>query len=360
MLEIYSPSGKEESLSAFLREELINLGFSNVHQDEVRNIYGEVGEGSPAILLCGHMDTVPGWISVKIEDGKIHGRGAVDAKSSLAAMIIAAYQLGVEGLVGKVIVAGVVDEERSAKGIRRLIHKGMKIDCAIFGEPSGISNITFAYKGRLAIKIRCRSEVGHIGAQHLYSNVIEEGYGLWNRLKEVFGVRRSLHGVFYSATPCLIGMRSSRSSDSMPDKCLLTVDVRLPPTFRSADGIDLVRKVISEYGREKPNISVDLVVTDRVEPFVANRNTTLMKALAKSIEEVLGRPPRFIKKTGTGDMNIFGHETGVPVATYGPGDGCLSHTKNEFLNCDDYIASIEVYKRAVRSIILEHEKRESL
>jgi LysW-gamma-L-lysine carboxypeptidase len=118
MLEIYSPSGKEQELALFLKDELTNLGFRNVRLDKVGNLYGEIGSGSPIILFCGHMDTVPGQIPVRHEGGKIYGRGAVDAKSSLAAMISASCDLGLRGAEGKVIVAGVVDEERNARGIR--------------------------------------------------------------------------------------------------------------------------------------------------------------------------------------------------------------------------------------------------
>jgi len=360
MLEIYSPSGKEEKLAFFLREELTDLGFDNVHLDDLGNIYGEVGRGFPTILLCGHVDTVSGGIPVKIEDGKLYGRGAVDAKSSLAAMISAAYELALKDREGKVIVAGVVDEERNARGIRRLLHKQMKIDYAIFGEPSGIGNITVAYKGRLTVKIACTTKPGHVGAQHLYKNAVEEAYLLWNKVREAFESKESPQGIFYSATPCLVGIRSRRNTSSIPNECRLMIDVRLPPTFPAVDGIELVRNITEEYPWENPAVSVSFAVTDRVEPFAADRNSVLMRALRESVREVLQKPPRFVKKTGTGDMNIFGSETGVPVATYGPGDAFLSHTMNEYVKLEEYGISIKVYEKTVEKTILEHRRAISI
>jgi len=88
MLEIYSPSGKEEEISRFLAEEMEKMGF-HVKRDSVGNVIGEIGRGKPVILLCGHMDTVAGYIPVQNRDNKLYGRGAVDAKASLAAMIVA-------------------------------------------------------------------------------------------------------------------------------------------------------------------------------------------------------------------------------------------------------------------------------
>ena len=101
MLEIYSPSGKEEELALFLKEKMTKLGFRNVRSDRVGNVFGEWGNGSPTILLCGHMDTVPGYLPVKVEENKIFGRGAVDAKSSLAAMILGPPKLRLRKSVGK-------------------------------------------------------------------------------------------------------------------------------------------------------------------------------------------------------------------------------------------------------------------
>ena len=355
MLEIYSPSGKEEKLALFLKDELLNLGFKNVRLDKVGNLYGEIGTGPPVILLCGHMDTVPGQMAVRHEGGKIHGRGAVDAKSSLAAMISASYDFGLRRTEGKVIVAGVVDEERNARGIRRLLRESLTVDYAVFGEPSGLQNITFAYKGRLDLGIRCRTETGHIGAKHLYDNAGERSYELWNRLKRTLEGRKSPHGIFYSVTPCLTSIRSRRNMGCIPDQCAMRVDVRLPPTVKCAEGLGLAEAAIKQFSDENPNVSVDLKVLDMVEPYVANRTTILMKALKESITEVINKPPRFIRKTGTGDMNIFGAKTGIPVATYGPGDAHLSHTKNEYVEIEDYRASIEVYERTIRKTIAEHQ-----
>ncbi|MEM2588312.1 MAG: M20/M25/M40 family metallo-hydrolase, partial [Candidatus Bathyarchaeia archaeon] len=89
LLKFYSPSGKEQEVSVFIADEMRKFGFK-VDIDGVGNVLGKAGHGKPVILLCGHIDTVPGYIPVKKVNGKLYGRGAVDAKSPLAAMILAA------------------------------------------------------------------------------------------------------------------------------------------------------------------------------------------------------------------------------------------------------------------------------
>ena len=81
------------------------MGFE-VGKDAIGNVIGVVGEGEPVILLCGHMDTVAGHLPLRIEEGKIYARGAVDAKGPLAAMIMAAVAAGKEPeFKGKILVA---------------------------------------------------------------------------------------------------------------------------------------------------------------------------------------------------------------------------------------------------------------
>ena len=93
-LRVYSPSTKETALSKLLQRRMRALGFRNVHTDTAGNAIGEIGSGRPHLLLCGHMDTVPGTISARQEGDRIYGRGAVDAKSPMCAMISAAASQG--------------------------------------------------------------------------------------------------------------------------------------------------------------------------------------------------------------------------------------------------------------------------
>jgi len=356
MLEIYSPSGREDELASFLMNKLESFGFERVRTDRAGNIYGEVGNGSPTVLLCGHMDTVPGRIPVKIEGDRLWGRGAVDAKSSLAAMISAATSLELEKGKGSIIAAGVVEEERTSRGIRQLLRERFNVNCAIFGEPSGVKNITFAYRGKLGFKITLRTPSGHVGAQHLIVNPIEEAFKLWSNLKASCKSRTSPHGVFYSMTPCLVDIRSRRVSGVTPEACTLEVDMRLPPTIKSREGLRLVEEVVDKYQDETQGVSVTLRAMDRVDPFVASRETVLMGALKEAVLEVTGGPVRFLRKTGTGDMNIFGVKTGVPVATYGPGDSRLSHTSKEYIELAEYLTSIEVYRRTLGKLLSSDSK----
>ncbi|MFB5618559.1 MAG: M20/M25/M40 family metallo-hydrolase, partial [Candidatus Nitrosomaritimum aestuariumsis] len=150
-LRLYTPSLNERAMAEFLADKCDDLGFEDIHIDEVGNILAKKGSGSPKILLCGHMDVVPGKVKVRKEGDSLYGRGASDAKAPLMAMLFAAASI--QNNNGTVIFVGAVDEEGNATGIKNLVKKEMDIDYAIFGEPSGIKQVTIAYKGRLAINL---------------------------------------------------------------------------------------------------------------------------------------------------------------------------------------------------------------
>ncbi|HIE13772.1 TPA: M20/M25/M40 family metallo-hydrolase, partial [Candidatus Bathyarchaeota archaeon] len=113
------------------------------------------------------------------------------------------------------------------------------------------------------------------------------------------------------------------------------------------EAIKIIEETIKNYERLVPKISIDLKVLDIVEPFVANRKSILMNALSKAIKDVMGIQPTFLRKTGTGDMNLYGRIKKMPVATYGPGNSRLSHTKNEYIEIKDYLKAIRIYEKTI-------------
>src|SRR4051812_4092580 len=73
-----SISRVEQDAVRYLVDAMARLGLE-AWIDETGNAVGSIGEGSPEIVLLGHIDTVPGDVPVRIEDGLLYGRGAVDA-----------------------------------------------------------------------------------------------------------------------------------------------------------------------------------------------------------------------------------------------------------------------------------------
>lgn len=350
MIKIYSPSGNEEEISLFLADEIKKLGFQ-VHRDEVGNVIGEIGEGSPIVLLCGHIDTVEGEIPVRIEDGKLFGRGSVDAKGPLAAMIVAASYFVKEGFPGKILVVGVVDEEGSGKGIQHFVEDGILPDYAIFGEPSGLGKVVFGYKGILSVKITVETPSGHSAAPWLFENAIEKAMDFWKQINKLHLREEKLKSRFYSITSCLTGIKGGNSSASfIPSHCEILVQLRIPPQLTPDKVFEEVKRKIDRYKSTNPKVRVDVETVDVAKAFEADRRSVIVRALAWGIRKTTLNYASFSRKTGTGDMNVLGNALKIPVVTYGPGDSTLDHTPNEHIDIQEYLDSIEVLKKTLKKL----------
>lgn len=357
-LKEYTPSRAEASLANLIKDKSIDeLGFEKTNIDNVGNVIATKGSGRPVIMLCGHMDTVPGRIPVRMENGYLYGRGASDAKSSLIAMLLAASEFPKQR--GTIIFAGVVDEEGNATGIKELVRSKSTIDYAIFGEPSGISNITIAYKGRFAFRLTC--DVGtsaHASAPWLAKNSIEEVYDFWQAIQLEIGRLDSGSDKSSKVTCSLTEISGGSSHNVTPQKCKITVDIRIPTTNTSRKIQELVASIVKEVSIKK-NIRVTYRIEDMTEPFEADHTSPLVRALSLSIIDVCRKRPILLRKTGTGDMNILGNAFRIPVVTYGPGDPHSSHTVDERISIAEYISSIEVYNTTLFHTSRLHHLRSS-
>jgi [amino group carrier protein]-lysine/ornithine hydrolase len=358
-LEKYTPSRAEASLATVLKDKCVNeLGFEEAYIDSVGNMIATKGNGAPRILLCGHMDTVPGSIPVRIQNGYIYGRGASDAKAPLISMLLAASEFPKQR--GTIILAAVVDEEGNATGIKHLVSKNLDVNYAIFGEPSGINKITVAYKGRLAIRLVC--DVGnsaHASAPWMARNSIEEMSTLWGELRSEIISSESLKSGSDSVTCAITEIEGGSSHNVTPQRCKATIDIRIPVGTTCDELLRRIDLVVSRVSKSR-GIGIKYRTEDRTEPFESEYRSVLVRALSLSILDVCKTRPSLIRKTGTGDMNILGNALKMPAVTYGPGDPRSSHTANERIKIQEYISSIEIYIRSLFHISRIHHLKNGL
>ena len=356
-LRLYTPSLSEKALAEFLADKCDDLGFENIRIDDVGNLIATKGSGSPKILLCGHMDTVPGKIKVRNENGFIYGRGASDAKAPLMAMLLAAASL--QNNNGTIVFAAVVDEEGNATGIKSLVKQKPDIDYAIFGEPSGIRNITIAYKGRIAINLKVNvGNSAHASAPWLAKNAIEESYVFTSAIKNALESNQDNKPKSMMLTAALTEIKGGSSHNVTAAECDAIMDIRIPVDMNCKTVGERITTTVQEISK-KQGVSAFHSILDETEPFEAPHSSPLVRALTLGILDVEKARPQLIRKTGTGDMNIIGNSLNIPVVTYGPGDPHASHTIDEHVSTDEYLRSIEVFKRMMYHLKRLHDNKKS-
>lgn len=331
MLEIYSPSGREGEIAAYLVARMREMGF-RACLDGAGNAVGIIGEGERELMLLSHMDTVEGFIPVRIQDGRLYGRGAVDAKGPLAAFILAAARVGpVPGW--RIIVVGAVEEESSSRGARHLLGH-FSPQAVIIGEPSGWEHITLGYKGRLRVLYRLAAPVRHSTAEG--PSAAEQAIRFWNRLTEFAGeLNRGERFRFHTLDPTL--HKITTHNGGFEEEVVMDITLRLPFGVSIPE---LKEHIRSWAGDAAVGFSGEDV------PYRAEKNTPLVRAFLQAIRGQ-GGTPTFKVKLGTSDMNTVGPIWRCPVVAYGPGDSRLDHTPEEHLDLEEFRRAIGVLERVI-------------
>ncbi len=354
-LRLYTPSLGEKPMAEFLADKCDDLGFEDIRIDEVGNVIAKKGSGAPKTMLCGHMDVVPGKIKVRKEGDALHGRGASDAKAPLMAMLFAAASI--TGNCGTVIFVGAVDEEGNATGIKNLVKKEPRVDYAIFGEPSGIKQVTIAYKGRLAINLKIElDDSSHASAPWLSKNAIEESMIFAKELKE--GLERDQEGKTKGMllTATVTEIKGGTSHNVTPRECETIFDIRIPVDKSCKTVEQQISTIVKEISQER-KVEAFYSILDETEPFEASHDSPLVRAFNLGVIDVIKSRPMLIRKTGTGDMNVLGNEWKIPVVTYGPGDPHQAHTVDEKVSIEEYLKGIEVLKKTLQHLKRLHDRK---
>ncbi len=338
---IESLSGQEQAVAAYLVDAMRRRGYDRAWIDEAGNAVGELGapDAQHTIVLLGHMDTVPGHIPVRIEDGKLYGRGSVDAKGPLCAFIEAAARVR-PSTDWRIVVVGAVEEEAAtSKGARHIIGR-YQPDFCVIGEPSAWDRITLGYKGRLLADFTARQPMGHTAGP--VGSICEAAVAWWLGVQayaERFNEGRQ--SAFDRLLPSL--RRICSSSDGLYDQVEATVGLRLP--------LDIEREALEQAIRaalpEVPSLEIRLTFRGYEPAYRAPKNTPLVRAFLAAIRAHGGRPG-FKIKTGTSDMNVVGPVWRCPIVAYGPGDSRLDHTPEEHIELEEYLRAIDVLADVLR------------
>ena len=163
---------------------------------EVTNLWalhcGKAGAAGKLLVFAGHTDVVPtgplaAWASDPFvpnhRGGNLHGRGAADMKTSIAAMVVAAEEFVATHADAPGSIAFLVtsDEEGPAldgtvKVCEMLAARGTRLDYCIVGEPTSVDRLGDMIKngrrGSLSGRLTVRGVQGHVAYPQLASNPV--------------------------------------------------------------------------------------------------------------------------------------------------------------------------------------------
>jgi acetylornithine deacetylase/succinyl-diaminopimelate desuccinylase-like protein len=308
----------------------------------------------PALLLAGHMEVYPpseSWTldpwAATVRDGRVYGQGAADMKGGTAGMCAAAAVLGRAGvdLPGDLIVLAVPNHFEGGEGTRKAVREGLHADAAIVCEPTDLLVVT-GQRGILYLEITVRGRAAHTTALRIGVNAIERASRIALAL-HAMGESDS-DGEPVGAAPIVnVAMvQGGLVHNIVPERCVLTVDIRFAPEQTAEDVLRDVRAAVAAAVPDEPDLPTS------VEPehtCVRNPRSSLRLAgdhpLAQWMSEVhataTGRPATPGFHPAWPDTPIL-NEAGIPALTYGPGS-MECYWDDEFVAIEDYLAAVRSY-----------------
>ncbi len=354
-----SPPGNEGQVADILATELMEAGIKAEKQlvEPGRpNILARIGKaGGRVLMFNAHMDTVPAgdesqWTVDPFEgvvrNGNVIGRGAVDDKGGLAAMTVAMVALKRlrTPLSGQLLLTAVMGEEVGHLGTAHLLDAGVRADMAIVGEWSSARQIALGYRGRVEVHLDVRGRSAHGSRPEQGVNAIDVMTEQVIPAIKLLDFPYELSELFVIPHPTLAvtGMEGGVRSNMIPDHCKAALDIRLVSGQSAEEVCKQIDAAAKQALKASSGASVSVSFHGITSPFLTDQDSPLVQALAASVEQTTGQPPKYFAKSGTSDANLIARELGVPVVAYGPGN-TTGHAADEYVEIEDLVATCVVY-----------------
>ncbi len=337
-------------IAEFLRKLALDVELREVEPGRPNVIGKFTSRGAKrSVAFAPHTDTVSvagmtiDPFAAEIRDGKLYGRGACDAKGSLAVML-AALANAVrqkefrEGDLD-IYFCALMGEEVGNHGAEALAESGFKVDFAVAGEPTN-GRIVYTHKGALSCKVITRGRSVH-------GSLPEKGVSAIGKMAEVVqyllgdytrALAKTADPVLGAPTVNVGTIRGGTQSNIVPDYCEIEVDRRTVP----GEAHEEILATLRERFREFP-ITTEILSNcpplriDPQNPFVQK----LAEATGNSRGALIGAP-------WFCDAGILAQH-GVPAVAFGPGNIAQAHTADEYVEWKEVVQAARTLEKFLLS-----------
>lgn len=320
LVEIPSPSGKEDRLISYLMEVLEEMGYKP-HILEGKGIKDIVLNPKAEMWVVTHLDTVP--VKRKFEfDGKYaYGTGVCDTKGSIVAILLALKEIE-ELNFG---IALLSDEEEGGRGSELFVEE-FEPNMAIVMEPTSLK-IANVHYGSLEVKLEFEGESAHGSTPEFGKNAIDSAIDAILRLRDL--VRSPVKFLVQK-------IEGGWEEYAVPERCKMRLDFVFPPEVEPED----IEKMVLGLGG-------CCEVIEKSGGFVSGKVVELLEEAMRTagMDVAYGVMPSW-----TDAINL--RSAGWDVVVFGPGELHYCHTPKERIDPNEILKAKEVLK-ALNSILSE-------
>ena len=317
LVDIPSVIGRERELRDAIAGRL--SGMPQIAVDDSL-VVGAEREG--AVLLVGHLDTVPlqGHVGARVEDGRLHGLGATDMKGGLAVMIHLVETLGAEK-VAAVFYAG---EEGPIEGnqLGPLFERVSWLKSASAGivlEPTD-RELQAGCQGAINARVVFEGVSAHSARPWLGENAIAKAGKFLSMMDGLEPEDHVINGLVFREVASVTKAVGGVANNVIPSRFEMNVNYRFAPDRSTEDAVAHLTEICSmadgfELGDVAPAGSVDVDY-----------------ALFQDLIEASGAG--VVGKQGWTDVARLS-QMGIPAVNFGPGETAMAHKPGESVRIDD-------------------------
>jgi acetylornithine deacetylase len=341
LVDIYSPSGKEEDILDFVSGYLKrrDLPFTTQAVDDSRfNLIIAPPEQEIRLALVGHLDTVAAPdldnYAFKETGDQVKGLGVADMKGGCAAMLEAYLSLQEAGHIkAPLAVCLVVGEEETGDGANQLM-KSYHFPWALIAEPTHMQPCFQTY-GYVEIQITTRGRRLHASLAKRSRNAIEV------MLHHMLRLTQHLETNYSELTYNIRDLSSNPAGFAVPERCEAWLDIHLPPSAPIGEILAALEEIIvSESAASRDVETVYRTVT--IDAGYELPEKGLIFDAINSVFEHHRLPwhPQAFKSHS--DANQI-WAAGVKPIILGPGDLEQAHTEDESASMTQICLAAEIF-----------------
>jgi len=358
----YESGPGEKEVAAYVRRFFEQRGIK-VWEQEVfpgrNNVIACVSgrDSARRIVFEAHMDTV----SIKgitiapfdpvIRDGKLHGRGSVDDKAGLAAMMHAVADIHASGEPPpcELWLAAVVDEEFSFRGVVKLC-EGLKADAAVVAEPTEFKCV-IASKGVLRWRIRTRGKAAHSSKPHLGINAITAMSRIVLALQEDHERMQQVQHPLLGPGTCNVGViHGGVQVNFVPDEAVIEIDRRMLPGEEVETVLAHYQSMLDALMKQHSDVIAEMEKPMLQDwSFQTDANAPLVQ-LSRDVLRVMNREDGVSGVPFGSDASKFAR-LGIPTILFGPGSIDQAHAAVEYVECAEVEAALAFYTQIARRFV---------
>lgn len=302
--------------------------------------------GSRHFAFAGHLDVVPpgeGWTSAPFLPERrgelLYGRGAVDMKGAIAAMVCAVRDIPAHAGTISFIITG--DEEGVARHgtlalMEQMAHLGEVPDLCLVGEPTSVNRlgdmIKIGRRGSVNIWLEVEGREGHVAYPHLADNPVPRLVAMLAELDALVLDEGTqwFQPSNLEITDIAVG---NPATNVIPPRAGARISIRFNALHTGQELADRVAAIAARHrGTARAVISGEAFLTEPGE---------FSQMVASAIEAELGFAPELSTTGGTSDARFL--KALCPVIEFGLCNATM-HKRDEAVAMDDLEALARIYR----------------